>query len=124
MAQSYFGFYSDTAKTEVIFEGTNVLTKSSRKDYLDGDDYRLADGTLVTWEKVAKYEEKLTCYLVSETDRNTLKDEYDEHEAFYYYPDVINRSTEYYQVKWTGRYIETFDKKTKRYTITIELKEI
>jgi len=121
----YFGFYEDAAKATTIIEsGLNFLTTSRRKDWRLGGDYRLTNGTLITFSEVDKYEEILTLKNVSKTDRNTLKTEYNLHREFYYYPDVINRATEYYKVKWVGAWNEDWNKRIQLYTIVISLKEV
>ena len=125
MALGYFGFYEDASKVSTIITSQSaILTASKRNDDLKETSYRLTDGTLETSFIYNKYSETLTLKNVTETDRNTLKTEYDLHRTFYYYPDVTNRSTEYYAVKWVGKYNESWNKKLQLYTIVIVLKEV
>ena len=125
MALGYFGFYVDAAKvTTIIISGGNFLSTATRKDYQKGGYYRLTDGTLETWNEHTKYEEVLSLSEISETDKDTLETEYDLHRSFYYYPDVANRATEYYQVKWTGVFNAVYNKRTKLYSLKIILKEV
>ena len=121
----YFGFYEDSGKVTTIIEsGGNFLSIADRKDDYLGGDFRLLNGDLVTFTVYSKFEEVLKLSNVSESDRNTLKTEYDLHRNFYYYPDLINRASEYYEVQWTGNYVESYDKRTNFYSITIQLKEV
>lgn len=124
MALGQFAFYEDSGKTTlVIASGNNFKSSGDRKDFQRGDFWRLTDGTLEKWNEENKYEEKLSLKNVSETDRNTLKTLYDTHDSFYYCPDTVNRSSEIYEVFWTGNYQEKYNSITRRYEIIIDLKE-
>lgn len=121
----YFGFYVDAAKvTTIIVSGGNFLSTSTRKDYHKGSHYRLTDGTLESWSEHTKYEVVLSLSEVSETDIDTLETEYDLHRSFYFYPDVANRDAEYYEVKWVGVFNAVYNKRTKLYSLSINLKEV
>ena len=125
MALDYFGFYVDAAKvTTIIISGGNFFSTSTRKDYHKGGFYRLTDGTGESWSEHTKYEVVLSLSEVSETDIDKLETEYDLHRSFYFYPGVLNRATEYYQVKWVGVFNAVYNKRTELYSLSINLRQV
>lgn len=125
MSARYFGFYEDTAKDSLIIASTAFVSAPKRNDFHHGSNYRLQDNTLEIWSRGDdKYEENLSLTKVSLSDLTTLKTEYDLHRAFYYFPDLANDASTYYEVRWVGAFNATPIKRTDLVNITIQLKEV
>lgn len=125
MSSTGFGFYTDAVKTVTIIESLgNFRSNPSRKDFFKGGDYRLSDGDLETYEIVDKFEGILVLTNIRKTDRDLLKTEYDLHRSFFYFPDVINDPTTYYEVKWVGGFGERPNQDEERYSFNIVLKQV
>lgn len=125
MSSTGFGFYTDALKTITIIESKGVFaSQENRKDLFHGGNYNLSDGTLETYEIYNKFGATLQLQNVKQDVRDALLVEYELHRAFYFFPDVVNKPTEYHQVKWTGPYNEVPNKNEERYSISIPLKEV
>jgi len=101
-----------------------MVSKEQRKDAFKGGDFRVTNGDLKTVEYYDKYEGRINISSITEADRATLETEYNLHRAFYFFPDINNYPTTYFQVKWTGKWAYNPDKFKSRYSLVINLKEV
>jgi len=120
------GLYEDAAKVTTIITSEGVFhTAVSRTDYYQRGTYRLTNDTLESWTRESgKYEATIKCTGLREGDRDTLKTEYDENRAFFFFPDVVNEPAVYYEVRWVGKYAESYNQKDGRYSLSINVKEV
>nr|BDD45349.1 hypothetical protein 25 [Elusimicrobiota bacterium] len=100
-----------------------VKTSRNRADHSESGHYYLASGKLETWNIFDKYNATWTIDFVDDSVYYLLKDIYDAHEEFTFYPDYERNTNEIYLVQWTGNWRSTDNPKIQRHSVTMELKE-
>ena len=122
---SGIGFYADAIKTTTIIESKGVFkTRTPRRDDYRGGSVRLSNGDLKTYEVFDKFETVIRCSGITQATYDSLRVEYLLHREFSYFPDVVNQPARSYQVRWTGRFDDDYDKELERYSLNITLREV
>ena len=119
-----FAFYEDAAKVSLIINAEHIVTRETRKDLFKGGSFRVTNGDLKAFEFYDKYKGKLSLSSIRAADLVLLQAEYDEHRNFFFFPDINNAATTYFEVRWLGQWNYKPDKFTGRYTLTINLKAV
>ncbi|MFW6135106.1 MAG: hypothetical protein ACOC5R_05975 [Elusimicrobiota bacterium] len=120
---AYIGLYEDSGKTTEIVTSDSFESKDNAQMTNMGGDYRTTDGTLEVWNRYEKYETKLKLKNLSLSDKDTLMAKFSDHEVMYYFPDLKNDSSTYFEVRWVGHPKVKQDKKTGLYSMQLELKQ-
>jgi hypothetical protein len=117
--------YEDSAlTTEIIASRGQFKTVVNRLDDERGSNDRMVDGTLVKWKVFTKGGWRVVCSFLKETDRDTLQSEKNLDRVFYFVPDVENKSTTAYAVRWVNPFQETPNDIDDRYmNVLLMLKE-
>jgi len=105
-----------------ILEPSNWLTEFKRKDYDNSGNYRLAKGSLVSWKEWNKVEGTLDIKNISLDEMRILKEYSNKNITIVFYDDFDLKETFEFVITNPIRYI--FDRKTKFYETSLELKEI
>ena len=105
------------------FTLTNLLIGYDRQDWVKEGKYRLADGTLETWEEVSKFSLNQSLRNVGKTLRDNLKDLKEEYDNFTIYPDSDEWEDDLFLIFWINNWQESYDWKTDLYTIQFSIEE-
>lgn len=104
-------------------------TRRSRVDYLEGGNYRLADGILEQWTVAlnnalaTKWQASYQLQWITDTVLNSLKDIYDTHDVITVTLDYARDVDAIYLCQWTGEWRSEDNAKIQYHSVMLELKE-
>jgi len=102
----------------------NPRTTRSRQVEVEGDFYRLGDGTGEQWSIYEKWNKKYTFKYLSDTQIDELYDIYNEHEEFSFYEDYTRDIDSIRLVHWIGKFKDKDDARVELHTLNMELVEL
>jgi hypothetical protein len=105
------------------FTLSNLLIGHDRKDWIKEGQYRLANGTLETWQEISKFTLNQSLRNVEKALRDNLKDLKEEYDNFTIYPNGDEWDDELFLVYWRNVWTENYNPKTTLYTILFNIEE-